>query len=113
MRKITLILVSLCLIGLQGVFAQGRLVSGTITSTEDGKGVPGATVLVKGTTIGTFTNTDGKYALSVPPQHKVLVVSCVGMKTKEVSLGDANVLDVAIEPDVMNVDEVVVTAIGI
>jgi len=66
MRKFTMILALLLMVGLQGVFAQTRNISGVVTSADDGSSIPGVTVLVKGTTIGTTTDLDGKYSLSVP-----------------------------------------------
>jgi TonB-linked SusC/RagA family outer membrane protein len=113
MRKFTIVLVFLLFAGLQGVLAQTRVISGMVTSSEDQSPIPGVTIVVKSTTIGTTTNADGKYVLSVPTKYNILVFSYVGMKTKEVTLGESNTLDLAMEPDIMNMDEIVVTAIGI
>ena len=113
MRKFTIVLALLLLAGLQGVLAQTRVISGVVTSSEDKSPIPGVTIVVKSTTIGTVTNIDGKYVLSVPSKYDVLDFSYVGMKTKEVKIGESNTLDVVLEPDVMNMDEIVVTAIGI
>ena len=65
---------------------QKKQISGTVTD-EKGSPVPGATVMVKGTTIGTITDMDGNFSHPVPADSKVLVVSFVGMKTKEVPVG--------------------------
>ena len=113
MRKFTIVLAFLLLAGLQGVLAQTRVISGVVTSSEDKSPIPGVTIVVKSTTIGTTTNVDGKYVLSVPSKYDVLTFSYVGMKTKDVKIGESNTLDVVLEPDVMNMDEIVVTAIGI
>jgi TonB-linked SusC/RagA family outer membrane protein len=113
MRKFTIVLAFLLLAGLQGVLAQTRVISGVVTSSEDKSPIPGVTIVVKSTTIGTTTNVDGKYVLSVPAKYDVLTFSYVGMKTKEVKIGESNSLDIVLEPDVMNMDEIVVTAIGI
>lgn len=113
MRKFTIALALLLLIGLQGVLAQTRVITGTITSSEDKSPIPGVTVVVKGTTIGTSTNVDGKFVLTVPTKYNTILVSYVGMKTKEIALTDASNYDVAMDPDVLNMEEVVVTAIGI
>ncbi|MCX6241782.1 MAG: SusC/RagA family TonB-linked outer membrane protein [Bacteroidetes bacterium] len=113
MRKFTLVLALLLLVGLQGVFAQTRVISGTVTSSDDKQPIPGVTVVVPGTTIGTNTGSDGKYVLAVPTKYTSLTFSYVGMKTKQVALGTATTLDVVMDNDVMNMDEVVVTAIGI
>ncbi len=113
MRKFTLILALLLMAGLQGVFAQTRVITGTVTSSEDKQPIPGVTVVVPGTTIGTNTGMDGKYVLAVPSKYTSLTFSYVGMKTKAVTIGTATTLDVVLDNDVMNMDEVVVTAIGI
>ena len=113
MRKFTLFLALLLLTGLQGIFAQTRVITGTVTSTEDKQPIPGVTIVVKGTTIGTNTGTDGKYLLAVPTKYNVLSFSYVGMKSKDVEIGTATTLDVVMVYDVMNMDEVVVTAIGV
>jgi len=112
MRKFTLMLVLMSFIGVQFALAQTRTINGTVTSSEDGAGVPGVTVLVKGTTVGTTTDIDGKYSLSVKPGSKTLVFSYIGMKTQEVAIGSQNQINVTLQPDVLMVDEVVVTAIG-
>ena len=113
MRKFTLILAIMLLAGLQGVFAQTRVISGTVTSSEDKQPIPGVTVVVPGTTIGTNTGLDGKFVVAVPAKYTSLTFSYVGMKTKLVPIGTATTLDVVMDNDVMNMDEVVVTAIGI
>jgi TonB-linked SusC/RagA family outer membrane protein len=113
MRKFTLVLAVLLLAGLQGLLAQTRVISGVVTSSEDKSPIPGVTIVVKSTTIGTTTNLDGKYVLSVPAKYSILTYSYVGMKTKDVMIGEGASMDVVLEPDVMNMDEIVVTAIGI
>ncbi len=112
MRKFTLMLALMSFIGIQFALAQTRTINGTVTSSEDGAGIPGVTVLVKGTTVGTTTDIDGKYSLSVKPGSKTLVFSYIGMKTQEVAIGSQNQVNVTLHPDVLMVDEVVVTAIG-
>ena len=113
MRKFTMILALLFFIGLQGVLAQTRVITGVVTSAEDNTPIPGVTVVVKGTTLGTSTDVDGKYSLSVPEQYKVIVFSYVGMKPLEITLGESNVVNISMETDVLFMDEVVVTALGI
>jgi len=113
MRKFTLILALLLIAGLQGVFAQTRVITGTVTSSEDKQPIPGVTLVVPGTTIGTNTGADGKYVLAIPTKYTTLSFSYVGMKTKLVTIGTATTLDVVMDNDVMNMDEVVVTAIGV
>lgn len=95
---------------ISNVMAQ-RTVTGTI-SDDSGEGVPGATVLVKGTTNGVITDVDGKFTLSVP-NGGVLVISYVGFLTQEISVGARSVIDVSLSADVTELQEVVVTAAGI
>jgi len=108
-----MLLVLLFFVGMQGIMAQTRVISGTVTSQDDGATIPGVTVLVKGTTIGTSTDLEGKYTLTVPTKYTVLIFSYVGMKTQEVTIGESSVVDLAMQSDILNMDEVVVTAIGI
>lgn len=84
--------------------------SGKVTD-ENGEGLPGASVVVKGTAIGTTTNLDGQYKLSVPEQS-TLVVSFVGYKTSEIVVGNQSVIDVQMELDAEQLEEVVVIGYG-
>jgi TonB-linked SusC/RagA family outer membrane protein len=113
MRKFTIVLAFLLIAGLQALLAQTRVITGVVTSSEDKSPIPGVTIVVKSTTIGTTTNIEGKYVLSVPAKYDVLTYSFVGMKTQDVKIGASMAMDVILEPDVMNMDEIVVTAIGI
>lgn len=93
-------------------FAQDRVITGTVTSVEDNMGVPGATVLVKGTTIGTATDIEGKYSISVPAGSNVLVFTFVGLKTQEVSIGNRATVNATLESDETALGEVIVTGYG-
>lgn len=90
--------------------AQNRTVVGTVISAEDGQPVIGAAVVVKGTTIGTVTDMDGKFTLEVPENGKLLNVSYVGMRSQDIAVG-ANV-KVVLQTDSQNLDELVVVAYG-
>jgi len=111
MRKILLLGLTLFLVNAMA-FAQGRVVTGTVTSLEDGMGVPGATVLVKGTTIGTATDIDGKYSINVPAGSNVLVFTFVGLISQEVNIGNRSTINVALDADVTALSEVIVTGYG-
>jgi outer membrane receptor protein involved in Fe transport len=113
MRKITILLAFLFMLGVDYANAQTRTISGKVTNSEDGGGIPGVTVLVKGTQVGTITDLEGSYTLNVTPDHTTLVFQFVGMKTVEVAIGDQNTINVTMEQDVLMMDEVVVTALGI
>lgn len=96
--------------------AQTLRVSGTVTGAEDGMPIPGVSVIVKGTTIGTATDMDGKYTLNVPSDAQTLVFSYIGYATQEVALaGRTNgaSIDVAMASASEDIEEVVVTALGI
>jgi TonB-linked SusC/RagA family outer membrane protein len=95
------------------VMAQERSVSGKITSTEDGAPLPGVNVVLKGTTNGTVTDTEGNYRLSVPSSGGTLVISFIGLMTQEVEIADRTVVDVQMSQDIKQLGEVVVTAVGI
>ncbi|NVN93731.1 MAG: SusC/RagA family TonB-linked outer membrane protein [Bacteroidetes bacterium] len=112
MRKITFLLVSLLLMGFQVIQAQ-KVITGKVTGADDGTGIPGVQIVVKGTLHGTTSDIDGKYRLTVPEKSDILVFTFVGMKSQEVKIGGKNIIDVVMVSDVMNLDAVVVTAIGI
>ena len=96
------------------VNAQQRTITGSVTSSIPGEGaLPGVSVFVKGTTIGITTDINGKYSLAVPDNATTLVFTYIGMKKLEVDIGNRSVIDVTLEQDVLGLDEVVVTAIGI
>ncbi len=114
MRKVTVLLVFLLFAGLNFAMAQSRTISGTVTSSDDGKPLPGVTVQVKGTTIGTITDLNGKYSITFnPKQGNVLVFSFVGMGTQEIPVGNSNTINVVMKPSALSINEVVVTALGI
>jgi TonB-linked SusC/RagA family outer membrane protein len=89
-----------------------REVKGTVKDAK-GEAIPGANVLVKGTTLGTTTDLDGKYFLNVPDENSVLIFSSIGYNTQEVNIGGRSVIDLVLLDDVKQLGEVVVTALGI
>ena len=106
-RKLMLLLVCLT-VGVGLATAQNRRVTGHVTSEEDGQPVIGASILVKGTTMGTITDVDGNFTLSnVPQTAKVIQVSYIGMQTLEV--GIKSTMNVQLKVDAQVIDEVVVT----
>ena len=114
MRKITILMVFLFFVGMQFANAQTRTLSGKVISADDGMGIPGVTVQVKGTTIGTTTDLDGMFSLDVEPTaHKVIVFSYVGMSTQEATIGEQTTFNVTMKSEATMIDEVVVTALGI
>jgi len=114
MRKILLLVCALFTLAWSAdVMAQQRVVTGTVISEEDGQGLPGATVLVKGTTIGTVTDLDGNFSINVPAGSNMLVISFVGLATQEIPVGNRTNINIRLAPDAAQLTEVVVTAIGI
>ncbi|MDH5603153.1 MAG: SusC/RagA family TonB-linked outer membrane protein, partial [Cyclobacteriaceae bacterium] len=93
--------------------AQERSISGKVTSQEDGGALPGVTVLLKGTSQGTSTDSDGNFALNVSGDNGVLVFSFIGFASQEVTIGSQSVINVQLVTDVTQLSEVVVTALGV
>ena len=99
-------------LGFAVTLAQVR-VTGKVTSAEDNSPLPGVSVLVKGTQIGTITDMDGFYAIDIPRDGTELVFSFVGMDSREIPVSGRTVIDVSMTSEYLNLDEVVVTAVGI
>ncbi len=110
MRKIIL-LVALYFALIGSVYAQ-HTVTGTVTD-EEGLGIPGASILEKGTNNGVITDFDGNYKLDVSSGDAVLVFSFVGMKAIEENVNGRSSISVTMVTDAVGLDEVVVTALGI
>ena len=103
----------LCLLLLPGVaYAQKRQIEGTVISQEDKEPLIGATVIVKGSLSGAETDLDGHFTLEVDPDAKFIIVDYIGMKQTQVSIPKSGILNVALQPEAMNLDEVVVTGYG-
>ena len=112
MRKILLICL-LAIVAVGGAYAQTRTLSGLIKD-ERGEPMPGASVILKGTTRGTITDIDGKFSLSVDGKNPVITISGVGYKTTDIEVGNASTLnELAMEPSATALNEVIVTAAGI
>ncbi len=93
--------------------AQNRNISGRVTDRANGQGLPGVTIVVKGTTLGTSTNSDGIFSLSVPTSATTLAISFVGYTSIEQPIGDGNNINVALATDTKQLGEVVVTALNV
>lgn len=88
-------------------------ITGTVTAEDDGQPIPGVNVLLKGTTTGTTTDSDGKFTLTLPDGGGVLVFSFIGYATKEVPVTTETSISVTLAPEAKSLNEVVVTAFGI
>lgn len=102
------ILIPLALLGQN----QEITIRGTVTSMIDEAPLPGVSVLIKGTSIGTITDVDGNYTISVPSTDAVLVFSFVGFLSEEVEVGNQNEISIALAEDITSLGEVVVTGYG-
>ncbi|MCY7352738.1 MAG: carboxypeptidase-like regulatory domain-containing protein, partial [Cytophagaceae bacterium] len=90
-------------------WAQDRRVTGRVATFTDNQPVPGATVQVKGAPTGTTTDANGNFAVATRPGSNTLVVSSIGYKTIEVSVGNQTTVNVTLQEDAASLSEVVVT----
>jgi TonB-linked SusC/RagA family outer membrane protein len=93
--------------------AQTRTITGKITASSDGTGIPGVNIQVKGTQKGTSSNASGTYSLEVSGASPVLSFSSIGFDAQEIKVGNRNVVDVVMTSSTQELNEVVVTALGI
>lgn len=111
MKKLLLIWVMVMTV-FSSLFAQTRQVTGKVTSSEDGAALPGVSVSLKGTARGTTTSADGSYKISVG-DGAVLVFGFVGYKQQTISVGSQTAINVVLASDASELNEVVVTALGL
>ena len=113
MKKI-LFLTLAFLVCILDVYSQGRTISGKVSSSEDGKSLPGVTVAIKGTTMGVISDLDGNYSISFKEPKGILVFSFIGMQPQEVEVNaSSNKYDVTLEPTSVALSAFVVTALGV
>jgi len=110
MKKGILLILSFCMI-IQIIIAQNRPVSGVIREKATNEPLPGVSVVEKGTNNGTVTDVNGRFDFSVK-EGATLQISFIGMKTQEISVGDASTISVQLESSVEEVDEVLVVGYG-
>lgn len=94
-------------------FSQAATVSGTVKAKDDGLPIPSVSVVVKGTKVGTQTNLEGKFSLTLPQGAKILVFSFIGYKTTEIPIPASGQLNVFLSVDQSTLNEVVVTGSGV
>ncbi|GAB3199120.1 TonB-dependent receptor [Pontibacter aydingkolensis] len=97
---------------LQHAVAQSKTITGKVTDQASGVGLPGVSVIVKGTTVGTATSADGTYNINVPANSNTLVFRFIGYVAVERQIGNAGTINVALETDNKQLEEVVVVAYG-
>lgn len=112
MRRFTLLACLLFFMSSAGLYAQ-KTVSGTVTSYEEGSGIPGVSILIKGTQNGTVTDLDGKYTIKVPGESTILVFSFVGKETQEITVGAQSKINVSLKTTAIELEGTVITALGI
>jgi TonB-linked SusC/RagA family outer membrane protein len=107
MRK-TLLFLIFCFLACSA-YAQGRIVRGKVTNPEDGTGLPGVSVFVKGTSKGTVTDKDGLYQVTVAEQDNILVFSFIGYVTVEAAIDNQENVNITLQADTKQLSEVVIT----
>ncbi|HYW95612.1 MAG TPA: SusC/RagA family TonB-linked outer membrane protein, partial [Bacteroidales bacterium] len=112
MKKFTILFVCLLLMGFSSLLGQEIQVTGTVTDKTDGGPLPGVSVVVKGTVTGTATDVSGKYSITVPSDAS-LIFSSIGMKTQDIPVNGRTEINVLMEQEIGELDEVVVTALGV
>ncbi|WP_296622857.1 SusC/RagA family TonB-linked outer membrane protein [Marivirga sp.] len=110
--RVLLFCFTLSILTYENLHAQDRVVSGSVTEAS-GSGIPGATVLIKGTQNGTVTDFEGNYKIEVKNQQATLVFSAIGYKKKQVKVGSKSKINVVLKEDIQQLGEVVVTALGV
>nr|WP_244545702.1 TonB-dependent receptor [Fodinibius roseus] len=90
-----------------------EVISGTVTDAQTGETLPGVNILIKGTSTGTSTNTEGQFELDVPSLQDTLVFSFIGYQTREVPINGRTVIDVALQSQAVSGEELVVTGYGV
>jgi TonB-linked SusC/RagA family outer membrane protein len=108
MKKLVLLFISICFFSITN--AQFT-VSGKITD-QEGKPLMGANVIIKGTSIGTVTDTDGKYSISISAEDSILVFSFVGYMAEEQIIGKRTEINISLIPDILELEQLVVVGYG-
>jgi TonB-linked SusC/RagA family outer membrane protein len=114
MKKVLLSFLMIVLVTFSG-YSQVRTidVTGKVTGGSDGMALPGVTVVIKGTNVGTTTDIDGKFTIKVSDEKSILVFSYIGFENLEQAVGSRSTINVALKESVAQLGEVVVTALGI
>ena len=109
---IRLLMTGMILLLTLAVNAQNVTVQGKVTDASNGEPIPGANVIVKGTTTGTVTNGDGEFTFSVTSLEVTLQVSFIGYTTQEIPLQGRSSVNVALEPETTQLDEIIAVGYG-
>src|SRR6478672_5821245 len=95
LSKAAILMLAVLVTSFTPLIAQERSMQGKVVSEDEAVGLPGVSVSVKGTTMGTITDAEGNYRLSIPTANGVLVFSFVGFTSKEVSIGSQSIVNVS------------------
>ncbi|MFD3001149.1 SusC/RagA family TonB-linked outer membrane protein [Pontibacter toksunensis] len=112
MKRVLLLSFALVFALLQQVYAQSTTVSGRVTDQSSGEGLPGVSVIVKGTTVGATTSADGSYLVNVPANNNTLVFRYIGYANQEVAIDGRSTINVTLALDQKQLQEVVITGYG-
>ncbi|MBC7398653.1 MAG: carboxypeptidase-like regulatory domain-containing protein, partial [Mucilaginibacter sp.] len=113
MKQSLLIIFLLFALGTTNVSAQSKTVKGTVIGADDGQSIPGVSVTIQGTGVGTQTDVQGGYSITVPAGAQSLTFSYVGYTSQTVVVGSQSVINIKLVQDSKALSEVVVTALGI
>ena len=94
------------------LFGQVRTISGVVKDTADGSGIPGANILIDGTTKGVATDLNGAFQIELSAGEQVLIVSFIGYKSQSINVGQRSSIEVTLESDATQLDEIVVMGYG-
>ncbi|MBT1695534.1 TonB-dependent receptor [Fulvivirgaceae bacterium PWU4] len=95
-----------------GSILQNRLVTGTVVDGESNEGIPGVSIIIKGTNIGTVTDAEGAFSLEVPSSESVLIFTSIGYMPQEVQAGQLAILNIRMLADISTLEEIVVVGYG-
>ena len=110
--KKTLLLTCLLLLSALSIYAQTRTVTGRVVSADEPEGIPGVNILIKGTSVGTATDIDGRYSISVNSPDDILVFSFIGYNTQEIRVANRSEVSVTLVSDTRALGEVIVVGYG-
>ena len=98
---------------LPGLSAVAQTITGRVVAADDNQPLPGVSIIIKGTTTGTNTRSDGTYTINVPNATTTLTFSFIGYETQEVTTGNRSTINVSLAAGTSTLNEVVITALGI
>ncbi|MEN8248382.1 MAG: SusC/RagA family TonB-linked outer membrane protein [Bacteroidota bacterium] len=111
MKTLFAFLLSICMV--IPSLAQDKVVSGKVYEADGQTPIPGATIMIKATSMGTVTNIDGEYRLELTGDNPILVIQFIGFETQEIAVENRSIIDVVLKEDLIQLEAVVVTALGI